>query len=327
MLNTSDKTSEFAAQAMEPDRPLAAFWMKPDAGYEWFEWEYHDHLERQPNDPGPWLVPKGDDWARYPILRRRRLLPELVGLGRHCTPERILAFANEWGSLGRDERMVPRNMSSAASIRTWHQESAKLSVLWQLWEWARTGDAEKVAPYVRWFQRPTSVQIAMIARSGVPDEELTTKIYPTSGERTISIKEAAPGELLWGPIQLLAGESYDQWGLLRKWKFGDSLGPIRYYVASEINKELLSHVSRTVLPFLDYAIRYFPDSLLTAAYIQLQDHIAQGAAAERECLAPFCPNGSRFIPRRRDQKFCNPQCRNRAHYHSNKTGALGGKKS
>jgi hypothetical protein len=290
VLKPSGNPSDLSSQAIDSDRPLAGFWTKPVAGHEWVERQYHDAFRRQPDDPGPWLIPIGDDWIRYPILRRRRLLPELVDLGKKCTPDRILAFANRWGSLGLGERTIPGAFCFAASLTTWHQQSEMISALWHLWEWTRMGKVERLAPYVHW-ERPTYVSIEMVVRGGMPDEELTKSTYPRNGSTSSDPRNDAPGEFLYAPFQRLAEESDDPWGLLKKWAF---------------------------------AVRYIPDSLLTAAYIQLQDHIAGGVAVERDCLAPFCPSGGRFVPKRRDQLYCDALCRNRAYYYSAKAGGSRG---
>lgn len=329
MFKPSEKASSFVAEALDLDRPLAGFWQKPELGYEWIDWEVgpDEHFDGLPPDLGPWLIPKGREWIRYPILRRRRLLPVLVELGMKCTPERILTFANEWGSLGRGERVVPGRLGrglSGASLGTWRSSAGMFSALWHLWEWVSREDRDQIAPFVRWERSPTRVIVSMIVRGGVPDRSLTRSLDPERGDVSLdAFGGAAPGECLQGRFRVLTEASNDPWNLLTKWPTSDVFEPMRYYVAHSVNEALRGGISRAVLPYVDYAVRYFPDSLLSAAYVLLQDHIAGGTAVERQCLAPFCPNGGRFIPKRRDQRYCDSLCRNRAYYHAKKARLSG----
>ncbi|MDO8614990.1 MAG: hypothetical protein Q7T33_04555 [Dehalococcoidia bacterium] len=309
-MQPSEETSDF----LEMDSPLAGYWFKPDAGFEWARPGVPVYDERgQPvPDKGPWLVPRGDTGTRYAVLRRSRLLPAFADLGRNASPERVLTFANEWGPLGQGECNVGKR--SGASLNTWGAHARKVATLCHLWEWVRLGDTERLEPYIRWQSRPAMVSIALVSVNGLPDAGRSA--------RMTGVGALPPNS--WGPVYTLASASHDPNGFLRQWEHGDPVEPMRYYVCQSVNQALEGHINRAVLPYYGYAVRYFPDSLLSAVYLRLQDRIAGAVRQERQCTAPGCPQG-RFIPGRSDQQYCSNLCRKRAHYHAQKEGKSDGR--
>jgi len=287
-------------------------------------------------------LPLGDDWTRYLVLLRPKLLTAFVDLGKDASRERILAFANEWGPLGQNEYIVhadfctpPDDPSSTvpsgsllgASLNAWRFHACKVATLYQLWDWVRRGDAERLAPYIRWQKgKVNKVNIALVSVNGKPDAELSARWYIAPDDPGFTKLTGAgalpPGS--FGEACTLASATCDPDEVLHCWERGDPVEPMRYYVIKSVNQALAGHFDREVLPNHNYAVRYFPDSLLAAVYLRLQDRIAGGVSRERECLAPGCPQRW-FTPNHRRQKYCSTLCRKRAHYHAQKEKASDGK--
>ena len=103
-------------------------------------------------------------------------------------------------------------------------------------------------------------------------------------------------------------------GVLQRWRYGDVLEPMRYYVHKKVNDRLSGHVSPAVLPFLGGKIRLFPDSLLSALYLRFAFDLSSGGGYSREATCQFCKQV--FAQTRRDMKYCSKSCRDKATYWS-----------
>ena len=115
-------------------------------------------------------------------------------------------------------------------------------------------------------------------------------------------------------LEPIARGEADHGRLLSRWRYGDSVEPARYFIYRAVNEALRGKIHRVCLPYQGKAIRYFPDSLIAAIYIRLQDRLAGKAAQERVCKNERCPQVT-FVPKRRDQEYCSKSCRQMANYY------------
>lgn len=107
-------------------------WVRCVPGYEWREGQNLDDED----DRGPWLAEKGRILQPYAVLRfRQQVLRNLVSLGNDPSPEKIVDFANRWGSLGEQEcpiRLSDGTQMSLNSLTTWRVEATRIARLFAL---------------------------------------------------------------------------------------------------------------------------------------------------------------------------------------------------
>ncbi|HUF53304.1 MAG TPA: hypothetical protein VMR52_05965 [Dehalococcoidia bacterium] len=260
--------------------------------------------ERDLSDPGPWLAP-GFGGRRYGLLRRRNAIyREFVALGKNATQKRILEFANRWGSIGVDERGLVTDgeivEARVVSFRTWRKKAVRVAMLSGLWNLVRSNEVEMLADYVLWTDDAVVVRLPHVSGRLRPD--LLT-LYETDQSR-LKRELSGPGDDFEETV--LAERRRDS-DLLRAWKPGDPIEPVRYFVSREVNRTLEGHVNRVVL-YPDGGVHYVPDSLLTVVYIAFQDLIAGAVKADRECAR--C--GALFTVTRKDKIYCGGNCAKRA---------------
>ncbi len=93
--------------------------------------------------------------------------------------------------------------------------------------------------------------------------------------------------------------------LLERWEPGDVIGPARFYVCEKINEALRGHINTAVLPFHGCDIFMFPDSLISALYVQFALEVSG-----REHPAITCKGcGIRFNPSHGRQAYHDDACR------------------
>ena len=93
--------------------------------------------------------------------------------------------------------------------------------------------------------------------------------------------------------------------LLARWKPGEVIEPARFYVCDEINNALRGHVNTAILPLHDCDVFMFPDSLLSALYVQFALEVS---GRERPAIA--CKGcGIKFNPTHGRQAYHDEACR------------------
>lgn len=230
-------------------------------------------------DEGPWLVALGDEPRSYAPLAKHNLHHTLAHV--KPTPTSILRFANRYGLLTTGMPLATNDQPDATSflfgfltgesVQFWQREIVAISRLMEIWKLAREGEAGELGQRFIW--RTPSPGQAHVMYGGSPIARRTTMPY-----------------------------------LVSHWKIGDPIGPARYYVHKEVNKQLKGHVSPGIMAFNDSAWYLFPDSLLSAIYTMFALEIAGEQPAR---TAKQCRNcGRRFVPASRsDQDFCDGACR------------------
>jgi hypothetical protein len=127
-------------QLRELERGSAlGFWHRPVEGFAWREDLVvleSGHHQAEADDGGPWLVPVGTRWERYPVLRKRsRVLADFDRVSRAPTPDAIRAFANEYGWLGFPCGVsVPAGpIFDAEPLTIWRRELLRFRELREVW--------------------------------------------------------------------------------------------------------------------------------------------------------------------------------------------------
>lgn len=288
----------------------AGFWHYPLGGFRWVDGctpMTSFVSESDSDDPGPWLVAAGQPGRRYPLLRRPGLLEAMDRLAEDPSKERILTFANRWGSLGEDQLLafpaeceidgaVKRGIGSGESLLAWRQHLLLYGDLRRLWRTVSvlTDPDSWSAANVR--QAKKHVDSAFAWRRG-------------GGCRYDSRFEAGDAwaewhEWIWLP------EHDESDSLKRHLANENSLEAARYYVHRKVNSQLRGRVNPSVLPFLSGAIRLFPDSLAAGVWLRFAFELAGGTGKHRECEHCRMP----FAVGRRDQRFCGKNCQEAAAY-------------
>jgi len=327
-MDKAPESSELIRFAQTEAGTLAGTWWVPEDGFVWDDrlspWD--DRLspafDVNSQDKGPWLRLKRTDaeasLRRYPILRKPRLLVDYWDLAQTPSMSGVLRFANKWGRLGRSETVVLETgrFESAEPLVLWLNELLEFRAIYETWRAIQIIDLrdshsrhrvqaawDLLSKRIQWRADQTGVVFEVEIRAASALSDLPVGYEPSlfRGELFASVR--------------------DQGGfkLLSRWVPGDALEPARYYVYRAVNRKLQGHVNLAVLPFLQERIRFFPDDLLTGIYIHFAFELAGRRAPERVC--EFCHRP--FAIRRRDQRFCNKNCREAAGYHRRKGDSVG----
>lgn len=294
---------------------LAGLWHVPIAGFGWtdayrpFGTNGRLEVDSKPSDPGPWLVAQGAEARRYPLLRRSGLITAVERLAEAPTQERILAFADQWGSLGVERHLIPAQrladgsltivagtMASGESLADWRTRLfafADLRNLWRAVSLCRNADSWSPGQ-VREARRYLAERIRWSAGGGCTYHsrfdalgfwsEWHQSIYDPRDLEAASLKTHLDGE--------------------------STIDAGRLHVYRRVNAEMRGSVSPAVLPHLDGAMRFFPASLIAAVWLQFAQELAGKAGRERECEHCRLP----FPQRRRDQRFCGKNCQEASAY-------------
>lgn len=323
--------SEFSHLAEFEDGLLFGVWHRPVGGFVWAD---DLQIADGGGDPGPWLVAQGEDYERYPILREKTLLDEfktlakrLVAIGYDLDAKRrsqkhVLRFANRFGALGvnrtLESRSSPQDTVPGESISTWIAATSEVATYMQLLELVELRLSKRLTPFVEWRPRQNTVIIKIASTNGTPRPDLTEQIG-VSEDQQYSWKGPLEPHA-FSAVRVLAGPEHGPPGLFETFTQRDPIEPMRKFLQFRVNEALLGHVSRLLLdePGGTAHIRYMPDRLIDVIYSQLQNRMAGSRAKETECENPYCPTKV-FLRSRRDQRFCNKNCREQARYHRRKT--------
>lgn len=236
----------------------------------------------------PWLVGPGEwgpDGAQHyealavPDLHRRfAALDDREG--------GLLRFANRYGFLGLTLLVHAKGDSAncfiAESLADWRYERGVMAYLLEIHDLVqRTNSAGPLSKLISWSE----------------SDELGTHV-------SISWPWEYPGR--W-----IVASSTRSPQLLTRWRTGALAEPARYALIRAVNGYLHGHVSPLLLPFERRGdIVFRADSLLAAMYMQFALEIS--GKGRRPKLCKGC--GTYFTPRRSNQAYCEPNCKNRAFY-------------
>ena len=139
-------------------------WRVSESGFEWVRHKYFE--AKGEGGEVEYLAEVGDVWPsqpRVPIsyrtyepLKRSALFKMLAGVDP--TPAGILAFANEYGTLGDSaERVIvdggsgyPPRTTSSQSLSVWRREIVRMRHAVALWEAIKQGDSGFLSQHIQW---------------------------------------------------------------------------------------------------------------------------------------------------------------------------------
>lgn len=300
---------------------MAGLWHRPVLGFEW-----RDDLRPaivdgkiQVDDPPEhtwWLVPLGDVARRYPVLSRTNLTRDFADVGHTPTRARILQFANRYGHLGsstllktRGDKPTPpllfqlggEGIEIGERLGFWQTEAQRFWFAWDTW---RSVDTASNA------ESSTERQLSEARR--VLEER-----FGWNADGGCWYRMDVDGSMRTaGMITHPRDDGFAE--ISANIRVGDHVALARYWVMRRVNEELKGHVNATILPFLRAELRLVPDDLRTAIYLRFAMEVSEGIGRLRECDGCSRP----FTPRRRDQRFCDRNCRERAGYRR-RTGGIG----
>ena len=283
-------------------------WQVREEGYRW-----QDQAELFPPDGstvGPWLInptPLGQKavYKQYVPL-------QMAGLHRQFgkvapTRGKILAFANRYGLLTSPLMLTIDQQGPSVggiSMDTWVQEIGLMAVLVQLWDWCRSQERAILRPFVRWTNEET---VRILIRWNWNGERWLVSPLDVSGEDPYrEFLSEGPGQAM-APV---LSAPYTNPHLATRWSRGSVIGPVEYFVCSQVNKILQGNVSPAVLPLWDRQVRLVPNSLLAALFLLFAMEISGQERTPIECEG--C--GLYFTPAHGRQRYHDAPCRKRAHY-------------
>jgi hypothetical protein len=259
--------------------------------------------DADPAAKGPWLVAEPGGLQRYALFRQGTLVERFDALAKSARAappaprsrayremlDRILAFANQFGWLGRPTVVFVHGTTTdepAEPLEFWLTELddwCELRELAQALE--RDSETDRGLLRARVVWRP----------AGVSYEH---------GLGRMRRSQLIASARLWQDAELL-----------ERLRDGNWRDAIDYFVCREVNNKLRGHVNPSVLPFADRRIRHFMDSLLAGLYFEFARELSGrgDATIEKECANPQCVQ--LFRPTRRDRRYCSGPCRSLAGYH------------
>jgi hypothetical protein len=290
---------------------LDGLWRRPVHG---FVWSPTSPAGRATGDRGPWLTPADGPNARfetYPLMRSRGLLAAFLALGHDPSEEHVRAFANRWGCLRSPEHPDTPHVEALA---TWQAEAWRLRLLREDWDAVAAlrqrgrADTARNARYLmalrqrfRWLPDPRRVGY----RAGVLADGRTTATWEDNGHPVFEV------------AGVLSAQNVEP-AVFGRFQGDDVSGPAHYLVIRAVNEQLRGHVHPIFSATGDGQVKLLPDSLLSGLYLLFGLELSQRQPTEGACGNPKCPNGGRFFRKRRDQRFCNKNCRELAAYYRRK---------
>ena len=267
-------------------------------------------------DKGPWFVeavPMGAPRTvrQYTPLGIANLHRRFARLS--TTEKAILQFANRYGVLGHGLMLDGANAVFAGeSLGIWSSEISEMGLLLALWDLVMAEDRQTLSTFVRWQSKPRSVKLQLVFGERRLQKEMTRRIW-RDFLSPIVVEEQTGVRIDYAGVPVIAAEylgPHSQ-ALLAKWRYGDEIEPIRYYVHRTINERMRGHVSPAVLPYRGGDIHFFPDCLLSALYV----HFAMEVSGEQRPQIVCKGCGRYFRPNHGHQRYCNDRCRKLTHYH------------
>lgn len=292
----------------------AGLWYVPVAGFSW-----HDDVRPlvqdgeldydNPRDPGPWLVPSGDEARGYPPLRRAGLLEAFDTASNAPDADRILRFAEVYGHLGIPETLIPVKPTGnggralVGGRTTWGESVG----MWrgELLAWR---DLRLLARAVYVLGHPDSSTSHQLGKARLHISQ-RVRWDSRGGCSYHSRIEYLKFWSQWNE-RIYHPDDRDAEAVRQHLKGHDNYEAARLHLHRRVNKALEGVVNAAVLPYLDGEIRFFPASLLATLYMRFARELGGRRGSQREC--EHC--GRVFEARRRDQRFCNRNCQEASAY-------------
>jgi hypothetical protein len=231
----------------------------------------------------PWLVGLPDDEMpsrQYAPFQKPNLFRQFSALSPHH--KAIARFASRYGLLGHKVPLIYPNqpgqpLQEGESLQFWQREIQEMAILVELWDLVRYEREEPLSKIILWRNHPRSI------------------IFKWQENRQ----------------SLIASDLLPDGVSCTQWEYKDVIGPARYYLCRQINERLRSHVSPSILPFLDGEIYMFPDSLLSAMYVMFALEVSGRIHPAIQCRG--C--GVYFVPTHKRQVYHDDACRKLTHYY------------
>jgi hypothetical protein len=305
LYSKAEMNAEFLNIDEVSEGSLAAVWSRPAEGF-----VLRSDVRRAEGTgrPDKWLVPNEGEWETVIPLRHPELLDRFRDIGQRPSELRVVGFANRYGFLGSPVSLnsISGGSLDGESLTDWRRHAGTVAALCYLWEYVDVENSKALAPFVEWYTDPLGVAFKVVTAKGRPDAELTAKMITARPYR--SVAPAVPDDSFVDAV--IIAEDGDRLGLLTSFRRGDTVAPTRQYLVWKVNQLLhaAGGISRIVTP--DGDIWYFPQTLLAAILLRLQDMISGRRLPERDCRYWWGRKGRhRFKPTRKDKDFCNDSCR------------------
>ena len=306
--------------------PFAALLRVPEEGFSLrYDLVVIDDEGAGKNTAGPWLVRPDSLYVRqYPPLavsnlHRRFARTEPIA-------ESILAFSGKYGLLGHgswlgDAGSSDQGMVIGESVGFWKKEIERMARLIALWELILSGSRRELSPLVEWTPQGTSQQVRLylvdVDGKLRPDLAKFMRQRPDEFHDYFRQDKDLATRMRHSEVRVLAHkENGSDLELLERWKHGDPVEPVRYFVHREVNSSQRGHVSPAVLPFRRGEIFFFPDCLLSSLYTQFMLELSGRSHPVMLCERPGC--GRYFEPTHGRQKYCDKRCQQLAYYYRRK---------
>lgn len=296
---------------------LAGLWRVPVSGYEWRDdlrpvTRRGTLITEDPNETDWWLVPRGDEVRRFPVLNQPKLTRDFHRASLDASRPAILDFANSYGSLGSGQWLVRRGEFTGPGPKriTMSGDPRDFGEPWGLWQ----KEAITFRHLYETWQHIVVLQ-DRDSRSGYAVDqarrELNRRIaWTDKGAIRFQSEVRIGDQRLPSWSWITAPELRDHEDITANIQWGDSVAAARFHIIRQINKRLSGHVDPYLLPFRNDALRFVPDSLLAAIYLRFAFEVSEGIGKLRECEGCAVP----FVPGRSDQQYCTKNCRERASY-------------
>jgi hypothetical protein len=257
-------------------------------------------------------MPASTTHQPYPLFGEKQLLEDFIRLGQDASPRKIRVFATKYGPLGEEVNLYAADGSYVgfgASLWAWQLEAERVSILASLLDLVDREAVAELAPFViwtdtRWMRR---VRVRIVAIGGRPDLRLARGLRGEDASDEDRVAATFVDDVV------LARTGRDPNGLLARWRTGDILAPVGFYLNRCVAQQLAGRVDIAPMVYPERMLLHMPDSLRTAIYLQLAQRRLTARWPERKCAYDACPQG-RFMPSRRNQRYCSDQCKWKASY-------------
>lgn len=319
ILDTMEKAPELRDRRI-PYRDIesgmtAGLWHTFLAGFQWRDdlREVIRNNQVQVVDPPSrewWLVPKGSEARRYAVLNRPGLTRDFHRLSMDPTRPAILRFAARYGPLTGGVWLTERGQDGPERIFTLGGDAAEFGEALSMWinetvKFRHLYDLSQLVDRVKKPDLYTGDEVATARR------KLATVVEWTDDDAIrIGMEFRTSGGSFKSSSWVTHSALPEHARIVANLPTGDLAAVARYYLMTELNKKLKGSVDPHLLPFQSGALRFVPNSLLTAIYLRLAFEISEGVGRLRECAGCTQP----FVPGRKDQRYCGKNCRERAAY-------------
>lgn len=277
-------------------------WDVPETGFQWVKAKPLNGNEEEEKN----YLTDGQPLGVAGMVTRYTPLKLYTGLFRTFaetapTFEGILAFANEYGSLGEGRELIPLTYKGKTSMGTgellsiWHEEIHAAHRALELWDAAREGNLDLLSHRLAWKTLEDGPAVMYDSHLGLDDNAHIEPPYVR--------------ECTWIAAPSIHPE------LLERFRPGDLTLPALYYVQKSVNEHLKGRISPRLLWNTKknrLALYMVPSSLIGAIWLQFAQAI-DGNKEYRRCEE--CRTWFELSPEtaRTSRLYCSNACRSRAY--------------